>query len=387
MAFLRSYFACFLSLGLLAPVFPAQDMPTLHKAPAASEPEAPSIHVDVKEVSVPVTVRDKHGKIVQNLGKDDFVLLQDTKPQTISNIRHDTNMPLTVGLLVDTSRSMSNELSAEKSASHKFLDEMLVQPKDQAFVLHFDKEVELMQDVTSSRDKLFNAIGLLETAHSDQDTDSSGGDDRGQGRKRRHGGTQLYDAVYLASNEILNKQQGRKVIVILSDGQDRGSKETLADAVEYAQRADTTVYTIYMKGEEQQRRGFGDRDGGRMGGPRIGFPGGGGGYPGGGGGYPGGGRRGGREPEEARVDGKKILTEIATKTGGQMFEVTKKETVEDIYTKIAEEMRSQFVLAYTPDKSSVDSGYHRITVTAKDKEMKVQAREGFYIPEQTSAAK
>jgi VWFA-related protein len=380
MAFLRSYFACFLSLGLLAPIMPAQDMPTLHKAPAASEPETPSIHVDVKEVAVPVTVRDKHGKIVQNLGKDDFVLLQDTKPQTISNIRHDTNMPLTVGLLVDTSRSMSNELSAEKSASHKFLDEMLVQPKDQAFVLHFDKEVELMQDVTSSRDKLFNAIGLLETAHSDQDTDSSGGDDRGQGRKRRHGGTQLYDAVYLASNEILNKQQGRKVIVILSDGQDRGSKETLADAVEYAQRADTTVYTIYMKGEEQQRRGFGDRDGGRMGGPRIGFP-------GGPGGYPGGSRRGGREPEEARVDGKKILTEIATKTGGQMFEVTKKETVEDIYTKIAEEMRSQFVLAYTPDKSSIDTGYHRITVTAKDKEMKVQAREGFYIPEQTSAAK
>ena len=142
---------------------PGQDTPTLHKAPATSEPEAPSIHVDVNEVTVPVTVRDKHGKLVQNLGKDDFILLQDTKPQTITNLRHDTNLPLTLGLLVDTSRSVSNELERRKSASQKFLDEMLNQPKDQAFLIHFDKEVELLQDLTSSRDKLYNALGLLET--------------------------------------------------------------------------------------------------------------------------------------------------------------------------------------------------------------------------------
>jgi VWFA-related protein len=373
---LRQFLCLLLSAWLFVPAVPAQ--------------ETPSFHVDVKEVTLAVTVRDKHGKIVQKLAKDDFVLQQDGKPQTISNLRHDINLPITLGLLVDTSRSMSNELSAEKSASHKFLDEMLTQPKDQAFVIHFDKEVELLQDLTSSRDKLFNAIGLLETAHSDQQTDSTrgDGDDHGQSRGRRRGGTQLYDSIYLASNEILKKQEGRKAIVILSDGRDRGSKETLADAVESAQRADTMIYAIYFKGEEQQRRGFGDRDGGGgMGRPRIGFPGGGGGYPGGPGGSPGGGRRGGREPEEARIDGKKILTELAGKTGGQMFEVTKKETVEQIYTEIAEELRSQFVLAYTPDKSSADSGYHRIALTAKDKDLKVQTREGYYIPEQTAAAK
>jgi VWFA-related protein len=390
MASLRSYCTCFLSLALFAASLSAQETPTLHKAPASTEPETPSIHVDVKEVTVPVTVRDKHGKLVQNLAKDDFVLLQDTKPQTITNLRHDTNLPLTLGLLVDTSRSMSNELSAEKGASQKFLDEMLKQPKDQAFLIHFDKEVELLQDLTSSRDKLYNALSLLETARSDSTDDStrSSGGDGGQSR-RRHGGTQLYDAVYLACTEVLKKQQGRKAIIILSDGQDRGSKETLNDAIEYAQRADTTVYAIYFKGEEQQRRGFGDRDGSRggMGGPRIGFPGGGGGYPGGGGGYPGGGRRGGRDPEGPKVDGKKILTEIATKTGGQMFEVSKKETIDQIYSEIAEELRDQMVLAYTPDTSSIESGYHRITLTAKNKEMKVQAREGFYIPEPTEAAK
>jgi VWFA-related protein len=378
MSCLHKILCSLLSAGLLLPVVPAQ--------------EAPSFHVDVKEVTLPVTVRDKHGKIVQNLGKDDFVLQQDGKPQTISNLRHDTNLPLTLGLLVDTSMSMREALSAEKTASEKFLDQMLAQPKDQAFLIHFDREVELLQDLTSSRDKLYNALGLLETAHSDQDSsDSRGDNDGGQGqpRMRRHGGTQLYDAIYLAANEILKKQPGRKAIVILSDGQDRGSKETLADAVEAAQRADTIVYAIYFKGAEEEHRGTGNGGGRGMGGPRIGFPGGGGGYPGGGGGHPGGAARGGGggENREPRVDGKKILTDIATKTGGQMFEVTKKETVDTIYTQIAEELRSQFILAYTPDKSSADSGYHRIALTAKDKDYKVQTREGYYIAEQTAAAK
>ncbi len=344
----------------------------------------------VREVTLPVTVRDKHGKIVQNLGKDDFVLQQDGKLQTISNIRRDTNLPLTLGLLVDTSMSMRGELGAEKSASQKFLDEMFTQSNDQAFIIHFDREVELLQDITSSRDKLYNALGLLETAHTDQSTDSSDDDSRGQGqgqpRMRRRGGTQLYDAIYLASNEVLKKQPGRKAIVVLTDGQDRGSKETLNDAIEAAQRADTIVYAIYLKGEEQ--RGLGNDRGMRRGG--IGFPGGGGGYPGGypggGGGYPGGGRRGGPS-QEPKVDGKKILTEMATKTGGQMFEVTKKDTVDQIYSQIAEELRSQLILAYTPDKTSTDAGYHRVNLTAKDKDFKVQTREGYYIQEQTTASK
>lgn len=381
-------------LALFASALSAQDMPTLHKSSPPPEPRQtdnpPSIHVDVKEVTLPVTVRDKKGKIVQTLNVSDFTLVQDGTPETITNFRHDTNLPLTLGLLVDTSYSMRNELADEKTASEKFLDDMLSQPKDQAFLIHFDREVELMTDLTSSKDKLHKGISEMETAQpqSDQDRSSRGDDDpQGQPRMHHHGGTQLYDAIYLASNEILAKQQGRKAIVILSDGQDRGSKETLADAVEAAQRADTIVYAIYYKGEQEQRS-WGNRGGrGGMGGPRIGFPGGGpGGYPGGGGGYPGGGRRGG-EPREARVDGKKILTDIASKTGGQIFEVTKKDKVEDIYAQISEELRSQYILAYTPDKQHADAGYHRVTLTAKDKDMKVQTREGFYIPEQTSASK
>jgi VWFA-related protein len=348
-----------LSVCVAAPFLVAQDVPTLHtssSAPQERQQDTPSFHSEVKEVLVPVTIRDKHGKIVQTLDPKDFTLVQDGKTQTITSFRRDTNLPLTLGLLVDTSMSMHEQLGAEKSASQKFLDEMLTQAKDQAFVIHFDREVELLQDVTASKDKLYNALGMLESAHTDVDTTrGNGGDgDEGQRGSRHHGGTQLYDAVYLAANEILSKQQGRKAIVILTDGRDRGSKETLSDAVEAAQRADTTVYAIYFKGEEEHR-GFGDRRGGGMGGPRIGYPGG------------------------------KILTDIATKTGGQMFEAKKKDNIDAIYAQIEEELRSQYMLAYKPDAAS--EGYHRITVTAKDKDLKVQAREGFYVGEETTAAK
>lgn len=390
MSYLRKLSCSLLGVCLAVPLLHGQDMPTLHQAsppPEQRQTDSASIHVEVKEVTVPVTVRDKHGKLVQNLGKDDFTLVQDGKAQTITNLRHDTNLPITLGLLVDTSMSMRDQLSAEKAASQKFLDEMLTQAKDQAFVIHFDREVELLQDLTASKDKLYNALGELETTHSSQQDDSGSDTGQGQPRMHHHGGTQLYDAVYLAANEILKKQEGRKAIVVLTDGQDRGSKETLMDAVEAAQRADTIVYAIYFKGEEEHH-GFGNGGrGGGMGGPRIGFPGGGGGYPGGPGGYPGGGGRRGGEQREPQVDGKKILTDIATKTGGQMFEATKKDKLDAIYSQIAEELRNQIILAYTPDKSSAEPGYHRITLSTKDKDMKIQAREGFYIPEATTASK
>jgi VWFA-related protein len=366
---------------LVAPLI-AQDLPKLHTSsppPQERQQDTPVLHSEVKEVLVLVTVRDKHGKIVQTLDAKDLTLVQDGKQQAITSFRRDTNLPLLLGLLVDTSMSMHEQLGAEKTASQKFLGEMLSQAKDQAFILHFDREVELLQDVTSAKDKLSNALGMLESAHTDVDTRGNGGDGGDDHRSGRRGGAQLYDAVYLAANEILAKQTGRKAVVILTDGQDRGSKETLADAVEAAQRADVTVYAIYFKGEEEHR-GFGHGVG-----PRIGFPGGGGGYPGGQGPYPGGGggRRG--EEREPTVDGKKILTDIATKTGGQMFEAKKKDKIGAIYAQIAEELRGQYMLAYKPDPAP--EGYHRITVSAKDADYKVQAREGFYVGEETTAAK
>jgi VWFA-related protein len=189
------------------------------------------------------------------------------------------------------------------------------------------------------------------------------------------GGTLLYDAVFLASDELMKKQQGRKALIILSDGVDRGSKESLQSALEAAQRADTVVYSIFFADNHQEEgHGFGRPRGGSPGG---GWPG--GGWPGGGG-SGGGGRRGGgqRSPQEARPDGKKILERISKETGGRLFEVSKKETVNKIYASIAEELRTQYNLGYTPDKANDAAGYHKISLTAKDKNLAVQTRDGYY---------
>jgi VWFA-related protein len=346
----------------------------------AQSPEKPAatLSVDVKVVTLPVTVRDKHGQIVRNLTKDDFVLEEDGRPQTIKYFSQEGSLPLTLGLLVDTSLSQRNVLDEERNASQSFLDQMLAQEKDKAFIVHFDREVELLQDLTSSRDKLRKALDALQTPPLDRERSGEDGQSPPGGQRRmRRGGTLLYDAVFLASDELMKKQQGRKALIILSDGVDRGSKKSLESAIEAAQRADTVVYSILFKDTQLERGGYERQRRGGMGG---GWPGGGGGYPGGGGGWPGGGGRGGgqRPSQEARPDGKKILERISKETGGRLFEVSKKESVGQIYSSIAEELRTQYSLGYTPNKAESAEGYHRIKLTAKGKDLSVQTRDGYY---------
>jgi VWFA-related protein len=322
----------------------------------------PKISVEVKVVTVYATVRDKHEKIVPDLKQEDFVLDEDGHPQTITHFIRETDVPLTLGLLVDTSLSQRRVLDQEKNASYTFLDHMLSE-KDRAFVIHFDREVELLQDLTASHKKLQAALDLLQTPERD---DSASGDPP----QRRGAGTLLYDAVYLASDELMKKQQGRKALFILSDGVDHGSKESLEDAVESAQRADTSVYSILFADDEAyDRGGYGNRGGGWG----MGHPGGmGGGWPGGGGG---GGRRGGSREE--RPDGKKVLQRISQETGGTFFEVSKRLSINDIYTRIEEELRNQYSLGYTPTPNS-SAGYHKIHLTTTKKDLTVQARDGYY---------
>jgi len=328
--------------------------------PAAAPSAEPKISTQVKVVTVYATARDKHDKIVANLNKEDFVLDEDGRPQTITNFVRDTDVPLTLGLLVDTSLSQRRVLESERSASYTFLDHMLREDKDKAFLIHFDHEVELLRDLTSSRPKLQAALQLLQTPEMNRDS----GGQRGGGHG---GGTLLYDAIYLASDELMKKQQGRKALFILSDGVDRGSKESLQDAVEAAQRADTSVYSILFADDEARGSGgYGGHRGGWGGGP--GGPG--GGWPGGGGGR--------RYPEESRPDGKKVLDRISTQTGGRLFEVSKKLTVDQAYAQAEEELRNQYSLAYTPTPGDTGAGYHKIHLTAKNKDITVQARDGYY---------
>lgn len=191
------------------------------------------------------------------------------------------------------------------------------------------------------------------------------------------GGTTLYDAVFLASDELMRKQQGRKALILLTDGVDNASRVSLDRAIETAQRANTLVYSIYYSdpdayGHENAGQGMGRHGGmGR-------FPG--GGYPGGG--YPGGGYPGGGYPQRTeRPDGKKILQRISKETGGRFFEVTKKQTVDQIYKQIEDELRNQYNLGYTPEKADATPGYHKITLTTTNRDYTVQAREGYYAGE------
>ncbi len=334
-------------------------------AQPASDQPVTTMSVQVKVVNVLATVRDKHGEIISDLSKDDFSLTEDGRPQTIRYFTHESDLPLTVGLLVDTSLSQRRVLEEERGASYAFLNEMLRVDKDNAFVIHFDREVELLQDLTSSHEKLESALGELETPHFER---TSGGGP-GQGGGRQGGGwsgpgTLLYDAVYLASDEVMKKQEGRKALVILSDGVDTGSKESLEYAIESAQRADTVVYSILFKDDESY-------GGGGFGGPRISIGGMGGGM----------GRRGGgqRFPQMAHADGKKVLERISRETGGRMFEVSKKKPISEIYADIGNELRHQYSLGYTPVRAGAgESGYHKIQVTTKKKDLAVQARDGYY---------
>jgi len=337
--------------------------------------QTPPITLNVSAVNLLATVRDKHGNLVHNLSKDDFTLDQDGKSQSITYFAKESDLPLTLGLLVDTSLSQRRVLDQERAASRSFLHRVLRKDKDKAFLIHFDHEVELLQDLTSSREKLLAAIDQIHTPQFSQSSSgggSSGGDGNGGGRgSHGHGhggGTLLYDSIYLASGELMKKQQGRKALVVLTDGVDHGSKESLAEAIESAQRADTLIYCILFADKEEGHDNHGGFGGPRMGGGGMG----GGGMGGRGGGYP-------RRTEESRPDGKKILEQIAKTSGGRFFEVSKKETLDKIYADIDEELRNQYVLGYSPDKPDATVGYHKLHLAVKQKDLQVQTRDGFYL--------
>jgi VWFA-related protein len=336
-------------------------------APQSSAPAA-TITVNAQLVNLPVIVRDKKGALVQNLTRSEFALSVDGHPETIRYFDKDNDLPLTLGLLVDTSGSVRSALDDERTASEAFLNQMMTAPAghtpDQAFLIQFAHETELLQDLTSSRPKLHEALDQVGTTSPDEsrnDQNTNGGNSgyRGYGRHGGHhgGGTTLYDAIFLASDSLMQKQHGRKALVVLTDGEDRGSMETLARAIAAAQRAETVVYAIHFKSEQH---GYGGHHGGGFGGR---------------GGYPGGGQRGG----ENHPDGKKVLEQIAGETGGRMFEVSGKQTFTTIYTQIAEELRSQYRLGYTPDAATAAGGFHRVELTVpKDKKLIVQTRDGYY---------
>jgi VWFA-related protein len=323
----------------------------------ASAQESPNatIKTDVKVVNVFATVRDKKGQIVKDLKQEDFSIEEDGRPQTIRYFARETDLELTLGLLVDTSGSQRRVIGEERSASYRFLDRVLREDKDIAFVIRFDHEIELEVDLTSSRKKLETGIYNLQTG---QPGGNGGGGGGRRGGGMGGGGTKLYDAVLLASEDMMAKQHGRKAVIILSDGEDRGSKVSLNHAIDSAQKADTLVYSILFADEE----GFG------------------GGYPRYGGGRHGG---GGRMPPPGRQtgpdgDGKKVLERLAKETGGSFFKVSSKLPLTAIFDRMQEELRSQYSLGYSPDQPAKAGEFRKINLATRDKTLLVQSRDGYY---------
>jgi VWFA-related protein len=335
---------------------------SLWAAPSLAAQQDATFSTSVKVVNVLATVRNGKGEIVRNLTSNDFAIDEDGRPQVIRYFSQETELPLTLGLLIDVSGSQRRVLPEERRASYTFLSQVLREDKDAAFLIQFDRDVELIKDLTSSRRDLETALDSLDAPELRRP--GSGGGGRGGGYpggtrgRGNFGGTSLYDAVYLASNEVLKKQSGRKAVILLSDGVDNASKISLTDAVESAQRADTLVYAILFADGRTQGGGFGP-----VFGPGTGR---------------GGRRRPGRTPPPSGSDGKKVLERISRETGGAFFEVSKKEPLEGIYKRIEEELRNQYSLGYTSDRTGGGAGYRKIHVTARQKGLAVQTRDGYY---------
>jgi len=306
--------------------------------------DATTFSADVRVVNLFATVHDAQGRVVRNLTADDFTLEEDGRPQTIRYFSHESDLPLTLGLLIDTSLSQRRVLGEERSASYRFLSQVLRPDKDRAFVIHFDREVELLQDLTSSRQKLDDALAELEIpTRAPRSGGRRGGPDAG---RWRGGGTRLYDSVLLASEEVIRKDErklsGRKALILLTDGVDTGSKVTLARAIESAQRADALVYSILFSDPEMQSD-----------------------------------RRQDYRGRYSGVDGGQILQRLSRETGGSFFEVSDNKPISAIYAQLEEELRSQYSVGYTPD-GDASPGYRKIHLATKQPGLLVETRDGYY---------
>jgi len=294
--------------ALLAPNFPA-----------APQDEQATFKTEVKVVDVLASVRNKKGAFIRDLDKDDFSVVENGRPQTIRYFSRETGLPLTLGLMIDTSVSQRRVMEQERIASYTFLEQVLREKKDQVFIMQFDLSPILRQELTSSFLKLSDALQRVDTP-STYDLQSQTG-----------GGTMLYDAMLKAIRDIMAKQTGRKALIVLTDGVDTGSEATLTDVIEAAEKADTLIYSILFSDE-----GF------------YGIFGGG--------------------------DGRGVLTRMARETGGAFFEVTRKQSLDGIYTQLQEELRSQYNIGYVSDQPVSVSEFRKIQLTTHQKGLIVQAR-------------
>jgi VWFA-related protein len=322
-----------------AQLAPSPDAPPVSTAPAPPPDETPvaTFKVNANLVDLFFTVKGKGGELVPHLTKNDCTVLEDKVPQTLKNFVAETDQPLTLGIMLDTSGSQQRVLPLEQQAGSEFL-ERVIRPKDEAFLLSFDVNVDLLQDFTNSPRLLARAMNKAEI-NTAGGNGAGGIPGAGGGTVPTVGdpkGTLLYDAVYLASTEKLNQESGRKALIILTDGEDQGSRTKIADAIASAQRSNVIIYVILIA----DRGLYWDQGMGYY--------------------------------------GYSAAKRIAEETGGRVIDVGNNgPKLRAAFEQIEDELRTQYVASYTPSNTKLDGTFRRIAVQCGDG-MKVQVRKGYY---------
>ncbi len=305
--------------------------------PSGDQSQEPvtTLKANVNVVQLFFNVKDKHGTLVPNLTKDDFEVAEDSKPQTIKYFAAESNLPLTLGIMIDTSYSQRNVLDMEKEVGGAFLKQILTD-KDEAYVISFDVSVDLLQDFTRDVHRLQKALNGVRI-----NTNYGGGPMPGAGggpvpTSGLNVGTLLYDAVYLSSHDMLAKEVGRKAMILLTDGEDEGSKLKIKDAIEAAQKADAMIYVLLCAD-----RGF-------YGGYGMGY------------------------------SGESEMRKLTEQVGGRVINVGNKfDKLREAFDQIAAELRSQYNIGYTPTNTKLDGSYRKLEIKNKQS-YKIQARAGYY---------
>jgi VWFA-related protein len=305
---------------------------TLHSQ-QARDSDGSAFSADIRVVNVFASVRRRNGRIAADLKREDFRLFEDGQPQSIVYFSRETNVPLELGFLLDTSASQCTILSAEKRASYRFFQQVLRDGTDETFLIRFDDLIDLLQDRTHSAKDLIHALDTMEACGSPRRRLKSG---RISIRSLMNGLTKLYDAIYLACNEVMPRQDVRKALVVLTDGVDHRSRVSLDSAIQSARRSNTAIYSIFFAGYE------------------------------------------GEDSKKVQVEGTRVLKKMSEETGGRFFAVSYGLGIDSIYAQLTEDLRNQYSLGYTPDRPWNDDAWRAIRLEIPNSDFTIYCRPGYY---------
>jgi Ca-activated chloride channel homolog len=313
----------------------ANEQQKKEKPPIDEDGQDEPLKIGTQLVTVPFNVTDKTNRYINDLAKDKVEVLEDNKPQEIFSFERQTDLAITIAMLIDISGSEEFTLPMEKAAGARFFQRVLRPRKDLGAVVTFEGDAELVQNLTSDPAKLERGLDSIRIAMGAGSVGGVGTPPINGGS--RAGSTAIWDAVYSVSTDLLRREAGRRVIILITDGEDTSSTLKMKDAIERTWRNEVIVYAI----------GIGGPDGVNTG----------------------------------------VLKKITQETGGRAFFPRGEPDLDKAFAQIDEDLRSQYILAYTPSNSAKDGSFRTIQVKVKDqKDLTVRHRRGYFAPGATKAS-